>query len=129
MKLLLDTQIFLWYISADQKLPSSYRSAVSNPANDTFLCVASLWEASIKFHIGKLPLPQLPSIYIPRQRQLHQIASLDIGERSVRVLDSLPNLHRDPFDRIIICQAVSHKLTLLAVDEAIRADQVDILPA
>ncbi len=129
MKLLLDTQIFLWYVSADARLPSSYRSAIRNPANDVFLSVASLWEATIKFRLGKLPLPQSPSLFIPRQRQLHQITNLNIDELSVVVLDSLPAHHRDPFDRIIICQAISHRLTLLTVDEAMRAYSIDILPA
>jgi PIN domain nuclease of toxin-antitoxin system len=127
MKLLLDTQIFLWYISANKQLPASYYSAIRNPANDVFLSVASLWEVTIKFHIGKLLLPQPPSTYFPRQRQLHRITNLNIDEQSVQRLDFLPNLHRDPFDRIIICQAESHELTLLTVDEAVRAYKIRML--
>lgn len=80
MKLLLDTHIFLWFISADSRLPLLFRDAIREPNNAIFLSVASLWEIVIKSNLGKLPLPQSPEIYIPRQRQLHLIKSLPITE-------------------------------------------------
>jgi len=119
MKLLLDSHIFLWFISADLRLPILFRDAITEPNNTIFLSVASLWEIIIKSNLGKLPLPQSPEIYIPRQRQLHRIKSLPITESSLKHLVSLPNLHRDPFDRILISQALSNSLILVTVDSEI----------
>lgn len=65
MKLLLDTQVFLWYITADSRLPAAFRDAIQNPANQVFLSVASVWEAVIKYTLGKLPLPAAPADYLP----------------------------------------------------------------
>ncbi len=91
MRLLLDTHIFLWFISADSRLPLLFRDAIREPNNGIFLRVASLWEIIIKSNLGKLPLSQSPEIYIPRQRQIHQIKSLPITESSLKNLVSLPD--------------------------------------
>lgn len=119
MKLLLDTHIFLWFISGDSRLPILFRNEIQNTNNQIFLSVASLWEVIIKYKIGKLPLPQSPEIYIPREQQRHQIESLPINESSLEYLVSLPNLHRDPFDRILISQALGDNLTIVTVDHEI----------
>ena len=75
MKLLLDTHIFLWYIAADLRLLTLFRDAIREPKNEVFLSVASLWEATVKYNLGKLPLPQSPDIYIPTERRRHLIKS------------------------------------------------------
>ena len=120
MKLLLDTHIFLWFISADSRLPILFRDAIKESNNTVFLSVALLWEIIIKSNLGKLPLPQSPEIYIPRQRQIHRIKSLPINETSLKNLVSLPDLHRDPFDRILISQALSDNLIIVTVDRAFK---------
>ncbi len=127
MKLLLDTHIFLWFISGDSRLPILFRSEIQNPNNQIFLSVASLWEIIIKYKIGKLPLPQSPEIYIPSERQKHQIRSLPISESSLKYLVSLPDLHRDPFDRILISQALGNNLTIVTIDQEILNYNVPIL--
>ena len=81
----------------------------------------SVWEAIIKHQLGKLPLPQPPELYIPAQRDRHRIASLPVDEPSVTCLAALPPLHRDPFDRLLIAQALRHNLQLVTVDAAIRS--------
>lgn len=121
MRLLLDTHIFLWFISRDARLSAAAQAHISDPQNDVYLSVASVWEAVIKHQLGKLPLPQPPEIYLPHQRQQHRIASLSLDETTIRFLPQLPSLHRDPFDRILICQALQHNLTILTVDVAITA--------
>jgi PIN domain nuclease of toxin-antitoxin system len=68
MKLLLDTHIFLWYIAGDKKLPTRFRTAIQDPANEVYLSAASVWEAVIKHRLGKLPLPTPPAVYMPVQR-------------------------------------------------------------
>jgi PIN domain nuclease of toxin-antitoxin system len=126
MKLLLDTHIFLWYITADLRLPTLFRDAIHEPNNEVFLSVASLWEATVKYNLGKLPLPQSPDIYIPTERR-HQIQSLSLRENAVKELAQLPALHRDPFDRILICQALANDLVIVTVDPQIQSYNVPYL--
>jgi PIN domain nuclease of toxin-antitoxin system len=127
MKLLLDTQVFLWYISADSRLPTDHRDAIRDQANEVYLSVASVWEAVIKYAIGTLSLPEAPADYLPRQRAAHKIASLAIEEAALPHLASLPLLHRDPFDRIIIAQTLQHGLTLITVDDVVGGYPVPLL--
>ncbi len=129
MRLLLDTHIFLWYITADPSLPPAFRAAIQDPANEVYLSVASVWEAVIKYSLGKLPLPASPEQYLPGQRELHQIASLPIEEGALGHLAKLPPLHRDPFDRILVAQALQHDLTLVTADDAVKAYPVKLLSA
>ncbi len=128
MRLLIDTHVFLWYISGDPKLPPAFRDAIRDPANEAYLSVASVWEAVIKYALGKLPLPAPPAEYLPRQRDAHKIASLPIDEATVVHLASLPALHHDPFDRISIAQVMQQGLMLAPVDDAVRACPVPLLP-
>lgn len=127
MRLLLDTHVFLWYISADSQLPAAYRAAIQMPTNEVYLSVASVWEAVVKYALGKLPLPEPAAVYIPRERESHRIASLPIEEEALLHLASLPPLHRDPFDRILIAKSLQHQLTLLTVDHAVLAYPVPVL--
>jgi PIN domain nuclease of toxin-antitoxin system len=129
MKILLDTQIFLWYISGDSKLPVPVLHALRNPENLIYLSVVAVWEAVIKYQLGKLPLPHAPHIYLPEQRRLHQIASLLVDEASIAQLGKLPALHRDPFDRLMICQAIEHDLTFATADSTLMLYPVKLLPA
>ena len=129
MNILLDTHVFLWYISGDQRLPIWMRDAVRASENDVYLSVVSLWEAIIKYQLGKLPLPESPERYLPVQRDQHQISSLSLDESSVSRLAELPPIHRDPFDRIMICQAMELGLTIATVDGQVRAYSVPILQA
>ncbi len=124
MKLLLDTHIFLWFISGDAQLPNDIQQGIRNPDNEVYLSVVSLWEVIIKHQLGKLPLPDSPERYLPIQRERHQIANLSLDEASVSQLAGLPLIHRDPFDRMLICQALQHKLTLVTADNLIRAYSV-----
>lgn len=127
MKLLLDTHIFLWFISGDKRLSEDMLYNIRNPDNEVYLSVVSLWEAIVKYQLGKLPLPQPPNVYLPIQRQKHQIASLSLNEASVSQLANLAKIHRDPFDRMLICQAMEHGLTIVTVDDAICAYPVSVL--
>jgi PIN domain nuclease of toxin-antitoxin system len=94
MRLLLDTHVFLWYITSDAKLPATFREAIQDPVNEVYLSVASIWEAVIKSQLGKLPLPEPADEYLPKQRDAHGIASLPIDEGAMPHLAGLPLLHR-----------------------------------
>ena len=128
MKLLLDTHVFLWYIAADPRLPATYQAAIRDPANEVYLTVASVWEAVIKHALGKLPLPDPPADYLPRQRVAHGIAGLVVDEGAMPHLAGLPPLHRDPFDRILVAQALQHGLTVATVDPLVSAYPIPGLP-
>jgi PIN domain nuclease of toxin-antitoxin system len=119
MRLLLDTHVFLWFISGDRRLPDKWREMVQDPENEVYLSVVSLWEAIIKHNLGKLPLPESPDSYLPRQRERHRIVALPLDEASVARLTALPTLHKDPFDRMLICQALQHRLLLASLDGVI----------
>ncbi|MCE2431432.1 MAG: type II toxin-antitoxin system VapC family toxin [Candidatus Latescibacteria bacterium] len=126
MRLLLDTHIFLWLITGDQRLPEVMQRDILNLENAVYLSVISLWEISVKYQLGKLPLPESPENYLSVQRERHMIASLPLDEASVSQLAKLPSTHRDPFDRMLICQALEHHLTIVTVDEMIRAYPVPV---
>ena len=127
MRILLDTHIFLWFISGDTRLSTDIRDAIRDPDNEAYLSSVSVWEAIVKYQLGKLPLPESPETYLPKQRDLHQISSLALDESSVTQLAKLPPLHRDPFDRMLICQALQNGLTIATVDAAVCAYSVTVL--
>ena len=116
MRLLLDTHTFLWYITDDPRLPDSSGVAIQDEANEVFLSVVSVWEALAKHQLGKLPLPTPADKYLKSRREQHKIASLPFDEPSLSHLLRLPLYHRDPFDRMLICQALQHGLQILTSD-------------
>ena len=129
MRILLDSHVFLWYIQDDPRLPASFRVALRDLANDVYLSVASIWELVIKHSIGKLPLPDSPALYLPLKRDEHKFASLPVDEAAMPHLATLPSIHRDPFDRILVSQALQFGLTLATTDPLVAASPVLLLPA
>lgn len=127
MRLLLDTCIFLWLISGDNRLGGPLHKKISDPNNEVFLSTVSIWESIVKYQIGRLSLPEPPSKYIPKQRERHSILSLPLDEASVIHLSELPSIHRDPFDRMLVCQALEHHLTLVTVDNIVRSYPVETI--
>lgn len=119
MNLLLDTHIFLWYLNNDPRLDPATQRAIRQPESRVWVSAISLWECLVKHRLGKLPLPDRPEEYLSRSRQRHGFDPLSLDEASVLRLGHLPDLHRDPFDRMLICQALEHDLVLVTEDEAI----------
>ena len=122
MRLLLDSCTFLWLIGQSAALPPVVREAIAEPENECFLSTASLWEILVKHQAGRLEIhsPGVPpERFLIAQRERHGIDTLPIDEAAVAQLPKLPDLHRDPFDRILICQAIAHGLTLVTPDAAI----------
>lgn len=93
---------------------------IASPDDEVYLSIVSVWEISIKYALGKLPLPVSPDFFIPAQRERHGIARLDLDEEAVFAAIRLPPVHRDPFDRMLVCQALVHGLTIVTPDRAIR---------
>jgi PIN domain nuclease of toxin-antitoxin system len=119
VRLLLDTCTFLWVITGADDLSDRAASLFVDPAHDIFLSSVSVWELSVKYSLGRLPLPDAPERFLPIQREHHGIAALPLEERAVLHLHKLPSLHRDPFDRMLICQAIEHDCVLLTPDPLI----------
>ncbi len=118
-KILLDTCTFLWLVRDDAALSSKARELIVDIDNTIFLSSVSAWEITVKHDLGRLPLADLPSIYIQNERQKHGIESLPLVEEAVAQLGKLPTYHTDPFDRMLICQAIYHGCVLLTPDYAI----------
>jgi len=127
MRLLLDTCIFLWYIEGDRRLSESVRNKIQKPGNEVFLSSVSVWECTVKYQIGKLSFPEPPATYLPAQRRRHAISSLPLDESSVAHLVNLPLIHRDPFDRMLICQAIEHRLIIATADRIMFSYPVKIM--
>ncbi len=127
MKLLLDTCEFLWLVAADPKLPDKVAKAVADPRNEVYLSVVSFWEIAVKQALGKWPLPQPAPLFVPAQRTSHRIEPLDLTEAAVARLPALPPLHRDPFHRMLICQALAHNLTFASSDPLVRQYPITFL--
>ncbi|MBS0261946.1 MAG: type II toxin-antitoxin system VapC family toxin [Planctomycetes bacterium] len=126
MNLLLDTHVFLWYISDDPKLPVAIFNSIRDRSNHVYLSVVSVWEAVIKHKLGKLALPAPPAIFLPQQRESHEITSLPVDENAMQYLASLPTWHRDPFDRLLIAQTLQHQFVFATVDPEIAAYPVPL---
>ena len=116
MKYLLDTCTFLWIITDSPGLSETTRKLFMDPSNEIYLSVASAWEIIVKNKLGKLPLPDPPHDFVKRWRNSHGIDSLPLEEEAVLQLSRLPDYHKDPFDRILICQAIAGSLVILTPD-------------
>jgi PIN domain nuclease of toxin-antitoxin system len=127
MRLLLDTATFLWLDTKDARLSLAALEALRTPENEIFLSSISVTEISIKSELGKLDLPDDPRIYLPSRRESYRIKPLPWTEDTALLLASLPRHHRDPFDRMLVCQALHHRLTLVTSDSAIARYQAPIL--
>jgi PIN domain nuclease of toxin-antitoxin system len=127
MKLLLDTCTFLWIVAGAPELSDRARIAFTTPDNEVFLSAVSAWEIAVKHGLGRLPLPAPPSDFVPEMRRRHGIAELPLSEEAVLFLGKLPANHRDPFDRMLICQATVEGLVLLTPDEQIASYPVRTL--
>jgi PIN domain nuclease of toxin-antitoxin system len=127
MRILLDTCDFLWFISGDAALSEATRRDIQDARNEVFLSVVSVWEIVVKHGLGKLRLPQSPEVYVPAQRELHRITSLALEESAVRRLAGLPSIHRDPFDRMLVCQALDGGMRLVSSDPVMRQYSVTLL--
>ena len=121
MNVLLDTCTFLWLILDSPELSDRAQSLIRDPDNDVALSVVSTWEIAVKHGMGRLGLPKPIDQFVIGMRERHAIQSLELTEEASLQGARLPDLHRDPFDRMLICQAIAHGLVLLTPDKEIRA--------
>ena len=120
MNILLDTCTFLWIATDAPELSARARELFQDPDNAVYLSSVSAWEIAVKYMLGRLPLPAPPDRFVGPTRISHGIDSLPLEEETVLMLPRLPDLHKDPFDRMLVCQALTHQLALLTPDALIR---------
>lgn len=118
MKLLLDTCSFLWFISEAPELSAKARAAILDPANSVYLSAVSGWEIGRKYARGELELPRRPESLIPEIRTESGILSLPLSEEEAISAEKLPLFHKDPFDRMIIAQALVQGMVVVTPDPA-----------
>lgn len=118
MKLLLDTHVFLWFITGDSRLSSDARSLIEDMANDKFVSIASLWEIAIKFSLGKLTLSDDFDVLFPNQLNINGFEQLAVETNHLYEIVKMPFHHRDPFDRLLVAQAISEKMSIISIDSA-----------
>lgn len=123
--LLLDTHVFLWWLTDDPALRGSTKTAISNPGNQVYISAATVWELSIKQALGKVEAPEDLSAVVEEERFFKLPITLYHAQRAGR----LPWYHKDPFDRMLIAQAQAEGLLLVTNDQQIVQYAVQILPA
>jgi len=127
VRVLLDTHAFLWAITADARLSPLAQRVFLGGANELLLSAASLWEIAIKVRIGKLPLPLPADRYLREQLSLNAIQVLPVEAVHVLRLFELPDIHRDPFDRMLVAQCQVENTPLLSGDAQLRQYEVEVL--
>ena len=116
MRVLLDTHVFIWWVEGARVLPAKARAAIANPDNECLLSVASAWELAIKASLGKLKLSLPVRRFVVENAAANGFRMLEIGIGHVGRVESLAPHHGDPFDRLLIAQALEEKLPVITAD-------------
>ncbi len=127
MKFLLDTHCWLWLQTERSRFDVDLLETLADPETERYLSAASAWEISIKYAVGKLPLPEPPAIYVPQRMRLSGFEGLAITHAHALAVAALPLLHRDPFDRVLVAQARIEGLTLVTADATLEAYDVALV--
>jgi PIN domain nuclease of toxin-antitoxin system len=127
MRLLLDTHAFLWFITADSRLSAGAEQAIRRSGDTPLLSIASVWEIAIKVQLQRLPIPRPLDVFIPEQLRINRIELLPIELHHTFEIARLPLHHRDPFDRILIAQAIRESIPVVSADGAFDAYPVQRL--
>jgi len=127
MKILIDTCSFLWFIEDNPKLSSVAKNLIEDENNEIFLSIVSVWEIAIKASIGKLSIIKPVDKFIKTQLKANDIKLLNITFQDVCFVYSLPFHHKDPFDRLIISQAITRKLPVISYDSVFDSYSVNKL--
>jgi PIN domain nuclease of toxin-antitoxin system len=126
MRLLLDTHSFIWWDSEPQRLSAVAIGALCNPAHEVLLSVVSLWEIVIKPQLNRLVL-RLPLGEIVQHQLANGIQNLGVELEHVLAVGQMPLIHHDPFDRLLVAQAIAERATLVTCDTLVRQYPVSTL--
>ncbi len=117
MRLLLDTHAFLWWLEDSPKLGLLAREAIGDSANEVWVSAASAWEIAIKAALGRLKMKEAPEVCLPREMKKNGFRALEISHAHALAVRTLPSLHADPFDRLLVVQSRLEGLTLVTADD------------
>ena len=129
MRLLLDTQVWLWAVSAPERLGSRARALLVDPRNSLLLSAASSWEISIKYALRKLKLAEPPETFVPSRMARDGISALAVEHVHALRVAGLPLHHRNPFDRLLIAQALVEGIPLMSADPKLKPYGVTLVSA
>ena len=129
MRILLDTQCWLWMVSAPTRLSERSRSLVASADSELYLSAASAWEIAIKYALGKLRLPEPPARYVPSRLEATRVSAMSVELGHALAVALLPRHHRDPFDRLLIAQAQLEDLPILTADPVFASYDVATIAA
>jgi len=118
MRFLIDTHVFIWYVQNSEKLSTSVTTLINDGRNEILFSTASIWEMAIKQSIGKLNLGVPYASFIKEQMRLNKMQLLPVNLEHLEIVSSLPFHHKDPFDRLLISQAIFENIQILSVDRA-----------
>lgn len=127
MKLLLDTHVFLWLNNDSKQLSQTVKALFNSGEHTFYLSIVSTWEIQIKSQLGKLSLPMTISELVDKNRVENNIQLVPIELTHISYLEQLPQSHKDPFDRLIIAQAVIDGMTILTADRAFSDYSVSVI--
>ena len=127
MKILLDTQCWLWWIVSPHRLNKNVARSIADRNNVIYLSVASSWEIAIKYRIGRLPLPEPPWQFVPKRLARDAITVLRIETMHALHVAGLPLHHKDPFDRLIISQSIHEDIPIMTADKQFEPYDVEII--
>jgi PIN domain nuclease of toxin-antitoxin system len=119
VRLLLDTHAFLWWVTDDDRLTDRAAEAIADGANDVYFSAASTWEIAVKAGLGRVRLPDDAWAFTPDQLERNAFQALPVHVAHAVAVIALPDLHRDPFDRMLVAQAISEDLTIVTGDQEI----------
>ena len=127
MNAILDTHTFLWMVTDDRRLSETARQVIADGANQLFLSAASIWEIVLKAGAGKLRLQGGPARFLEREIQRNHLSALPIQSAHILRVPSLPAIHKDPFDRLLVAQAQVENLPLITADPELTRYPVQVI--
>lgn len=127
MKALIDTHVFLWWITDDSRISNRAIEFMTEGSNDLFFSSASCWEIAIKSDLGRIELPDKPESFITSQLNVNGIEPLPIYLRHALNIVNLPGIHKDPFDRMLISQAQLEELPIISSDKIIKKYDIEVI--
>ena len=127
MKYLLDTHAFLWFVTDDKRLSAKARSLIKTSQNEVYFSAASAWEMSIKIRLGRLTIEEELEPFIIKQLSDNNFNTLSITIFHSIYTSKLPEIHKDPFDRMIIAQAQVEDMPLISRDKNIKKYKVPVV--
>ena len=120
MNILIDTCAFVWVLQEPERLSAGAKDVFQSRDTTAYLSAVSVWELAVKYRLGKITLPDVPAVFVPEAMRRLNLEPLDLDVEAAVLAAELDDHHGDPFDRMLVCQALHHGLTILTPDRLIR---------